>query len=391
MARDGYRVFDSDTHVYEPAELLEQHLSARWRKALETCNPPVQRVTLRGGLHGHRVAPRKSGHRHLGTQDMVEQPQGKGAVDVPWKAQWKGPPFPTERVNDDPHARVADMDIEGTDVHLIIPTAGASSFAAADDPGLELAMYEAYHRYMSDYCGPYPNRLKGVVLASTRDVEGSVAEIDRCAKEEWPVALFPIALPDKPLDVPDLEPLWAKAVEYDLAVVVHVFNMTTPLPPGMGDFWDNVFLQRAASGSWAGMRGMAALIGSGLLDRFPELRIGVLETGHGWLPSWAFHLDEIAEMASYAIAPLKQKPSEYVRGPQYFHSIEMHEGEGVLKSAIGLIGPDTLMFATDYPHTECWFPKSVETVLGWTSLSEEEKRKLLWDNAVHLYGRCSGL
>ena len=41
------------------------------------------------------------------------------------------------------------------------------------------------------------------------------------------------------------------------------------------------------------------------------------------------------------------------------------------------------MFATDYPHSERWFPKSVEVVLGWTSMSKAARRKLLWGNAVH--------
>jgi len=45
------------------------------------------------------------------------------------------------------------------------------------------------------------------------------------------------------------------------------------------------------------------------------------------------------------------------------------------------------MFATDYPHSESWFPKSVDAVLGWTSLTEGQRRKLLWDNAVSCYRR----
>ena len=139
------------------------------------------------------------------------------------------------------------------------------------------------------------------------------------------------------------------------------------------------------------MRAVGAITGSGLLDRFPALRVGVVETGHGWLASWAFHLDEVAEMTSHAIAALQRKPSAYVSGPQYFHSIEMHEGEGIVKSVIELLGPDTLMFGTDYPHTECWFPKSVETILGWKSLSPQQMRKLLWDNGVSLYRRCRSL
>jgi predicted TIM-barrel fold metal-dependent hydrolase len=45
------------------------------------------------------------------------------------------------------------------------------------------------------------------------------------------------------------------------------------------------------------------------------------------------------------------------------------------------------MFATDYPHSESWFPKSVDAVLGWTSIPEASRRKLLWENAARCYRR----
>jgi uncharacterized protein len=394
VAKNGFKVLDADTHVYEPCELLESHLSARWKDALASDPTRIGRTPTRGGTHMYIVGDATSGQRRLGSRDKIEarRPASTTAASgTPWGVQWKGPPWPSERVNVDPHARVADMDLEGVDVHVIIPTRGVNGFAGVDDVGLELAMYEAYHRYMADYCGPYPTRLKGVILASVRDVEASLKEIDRCARADWPVALFPITPVGVPLDDPALHPLWAKAIEYDLALLVHPFNLSNPRSPGLADLWDNIFLERAAGGVWAGMRAIGAITGSGLLDRFPELRVGVVETGHGWLASWAFHLDEVAEMTSHAIAPLLRKPSAYVSGPQYFHSIEMHEGEGTVKSVIELLGPDTLMFGTDYPHTECWFPKSVETILGWKSLSARDMRKLLWDNGVSLYRRCKSL
>jgi predicted TIM-barrel fold metal-dependent hydrolase len=132
---------------------------------------------------------------------------------------------------------------------------------------------------------------------------------------------------------------------------------------------------------------MAAIIASGVLDRYPALRLAPLECGHGWLASWAARLDELALMCPHALPPLKAKPSEYVRGPRYFQSIQLHEGELSLRHAIEALGEDTLMFATDYPHSESWFPRSVDTVLAWTSLSESVKHKLLWDNAVRCYRR----
>jgi predicted TIM-barrel fold metal-dependent hydrolase len=66
----------------------------------------------------------------------------------------------------------------------------------------------------------------------------------------------------------------------------------------------------------------------------------------------------------------------------------MSEGEELTKSVIDYVGDDILMYASDYPHAESWYPKSVETVMAWT-LPEETKRKLLWDNAVKYYSRYS--
>ena len=163
--------------------------------------------------------------------------------------------------------------------------------------------------------------------------------------------------------------------------------MTIPYPPGVWDTWDNVFLQRAAGHVWNAQRNLAALIGAGVLDRYPRLRLTSLECGHGWLPSWAARLDELAEMSRHVLPALKQRPSDYIRGPQYFQSIQIYEGEQSLRHAFEALGEDTLMFATDYPHSESWFPKSAEIVLGWTSLTESARRKLLWDNALRCYHR----
>src|SRR5262245_40259997 len=71
---------------------------------------------------------------------------------------------------------------------------------------------------------------------------------------------------------------------------------------------------------------------------------------------------------------------------RYFQSIEIPEGPHLTKTIIDLLGEDVLMYASDYPHGESWFLKSVETVLGW-DLPETAKRKLFWDNAVRFYAR----
>jgi predicted TIM-barrel fold metal-dependent hydrolase len=393
MARDGYRIFDADTHIIEPVEPIEAYLSAAEKARLDGLGPVVRRMTGKGGVSRYRIGTRPDLNRRLGTRERVDL---GAAVErkvrdggTPWDVRWQGPPFPDDRVSFDPHARVKDMDIEGVDVNMILPSGGVAALAGTDDVVVEQAMYRAYHRFLTDYCGAHPDRLFSLVQVSGRDVDGSVAEIRRCGKEDWPVGIFPICPPDMTLDEPAWEPIWAEAQEHDLTIVIHSFTMSVPYPPGMWDTWDNVFLQRSAGHVWNAQRNMAAIIGGGVLDRYPELRLTALECGHGWLPFWAARLDEHAEMCQHAIAPLRQKPSDYIRGPQYYQSIQLHEGEQSLRQAIEAIGEDTLMFATDYPHSESWFPKSVDAVLAWRSIAGSARQKLLWENAARCYRRAA--
>src|SRR5687768_10833303 len=85
---------------------------------------------------------------------------------------------------------IAAMDREGIDVNLMLPSGWFGAWTMIDDVGLETAVYEAYHRCMADYCSAFPGRLKGVILVCARDVETSIVEINRCAKEPWPLAVF---------------------------------------------------------------------------------------------------------------------------------------------------------------------------------------------------------
>ena len=89
---------------------------------------------------------------------------------------------------------------------------------------------------------------------------------------------------DRPVDHPDLEPIWTAAEEHDLAIVHHSFAWTPPYFPGYRDMWDNVYIARLCSHPWGAMRLMAGFLAGGILDRHPGLRLAVLECGFGWLP-----------------------------------------------------------------------------------------------------------
>jgi predicted TIM-barrel fold metal-dependent hydrolase len=49
------------------------------------------------------------------------------------------------------------------------------------------------------------------------------------------------------------------------------------------------------------------------------------------------------------------------------------------------LGEGVLMYASDYPHSECQFPDSVDNILAWTSLDRDTPEKLLWGNATRFF------
>jgi predicted TIM-barrel fold metal-dependent hydrolase len=110
----------------------------------------------------------------------------------------------------------------------------------------------------------------------------------------------------------------------------------------------------------------------------------VLECGFGWLPFWSRRMDE---QASYVggTASLQQRGSEYLTSGRFFCSIEMHEGEHMYDIVTRFLGDDILMYASDYPHSGCRFPDSIEHVLGWSRVKPDAMQKLLWGNAVRFY------
>jgi predicted TIM-barrel fold metal-dependent hydrolase len=380
MARDGYRIFDSDTHVGPDARILSGYLPAAEKDRLAGWAEYESRdryghITY---TKGQRRYPRRLGEAE---PDTARAGYMAGFTGV------KRTRNPSPHVDVDPAARIADMDFEGVDVNLTLPSGWFGTWSAGDDIALEMAMYRAYHCWMEDYCGAYSRRLGGVILAGARDIDGALIEIKRWGRSAWAWGMMVYAPVGMPLDHPALEPLYAEAAALDLAVVLHTFTVMPPYAPGGQDTWDNLWLQRSAAHPWCGMRNMASLIGSGVMDRYPSLRIGTLEAGHGWLPFWMARLDEHAETIKAALPEVNRRPSEYVCSGRYFQSIEIPEGARMTNMVTDVVGNDVLMYASDYPHGESHFPESVSLVLDW-EMDAQRKRKLFWDNAIRFYARA---
>src|SRR5215469_6299538 len=374
VMKDGFRVYDADTHVSPTAEVLERYVDPGFRPRLAELTP--YRRPSGEGLH-HYSFGRKFYRRVLGEAEPREEFTGHDS-------RWRGGKLPRPGVQDDQaENRVKDMDDEGTDVHFLIP-GSFMSLVGLDDPVFEVGLIRAYHRHMADFCGRFPNRLKGLIVASTRAVDEAVREIREWGNSKWAVAVKPLMPFDMPPDHPDLDPIWRAAADHDLPISHHSSTWNPPHYPGYRDVWDNIFVGRMASHPWGAMRFVASFVGGGIFDRYPNLRMGVLECGFGWLPFWARRMDEQALYVG-GTAPLKRKPSDYLTGGNFFCSSERQEGEDMFHTVTQYFGDGVLMYASDYPHSECQFPNSIDNILTWSSLKPDTRKKLLWDNASRFF------
>src|SRR5947207_1361692 len=126
-----------------------------------------------------------------------------------------------------------------------------------------------------------------------------------------------------------------------------------------------------------------AFCAGGILERHPRLRVAFLEGNCSWVPFLLWRMDEHWEWIGDVYArDLTMAPSEYFKR-QCFVSVECDEEP--VKHVIDAIGDDRIVFSTDFPHGDSKFPRAVESFLS-LPISEESKRKILWDNCAAYYG-----
>jgi predicted TIM-barrel fold metal-dependent hydrolase len=389
--KHGFKIYDTDTHLAPSAETIRPYLAAKVIERIPDLDE--HRVPIRSNRAGKKMPePYRHWFRFRGAGidegggwgNQVPRYLGEAAprADAPSRASGAsmGGSYPTEGGDDDnARARLADMDAEGVDVHFMV--GGAS--AGHKDPEIAIEFIRAGHRYLDDFCSADRHRLKAGLTVIPSAVAESVEEIHRWGKSPWCVAVHPSLPLNFPLDHPDLNPVWKAAQEENLAVIHHSFSTGYP---GFRDLWENPFLGRLASHPWGAMRAVAAFFGAGIMDHFPQLRFGILESGIGWLPFWAKRMDDQAVYMGYVAEDLEHTMSEQMTSGRFFAATVLHEGESMVRMVTEYLGDHILMFGSDYSHPESRFPKSADVPLEWTSLKKEQLQKLYWDNPVAFFG-----
>jgi predicted TIM-barrel fold metal-dependent hydrolase len=295
-----------------------------------------------------------------------------------------------------PWARLADMDCDQIDVAVVYPT-DELPLTVTPDAGFAAARARAYNDWLHDYCQVCPQRLKGVGIVALQDVAGAIQEMQRAMTRLDMVAIQIgcTVREDTLLSDPRLAPFWAEAERLDVAIAVH----GPALPSLFRSYFDinrpdHMLEASHMAHTFAQMLACSNIVTSGVLERFPRLRIAFLEAGAGWVPYWMHRMDEYNEVAPERWAHISAKPSEYIKSGRVFFSCE--PGDEFIPLFLEHVGEDAMLFASDYLHFDALFvgekrgegepyPGTVATLLARKDVPDSAKRKILLDNSLNFY------
>ena len=400
MAWNGWKIIDLDSHIVErPHEMYNGYIDPEYREDFGRLKHAIEE-NIKGGGMGRIASSRDAvlapvvSDNALGEVDtfgltprgfIIRPPEGgRRNFGRPQNGDLASP---RPEVSWDVKARLEDMDISFVDIDVLYPT-HVSSYCALNDLGFENALYRAYHRWVSDFCSQAPDRLKWTLVANMRDSKTACDEIEYWANKDFNlvgVYFSPQGPNNLLLDSRSLYPIYEAAQEADLPILIHGGTARPPWSPGTFDLRGTWFLQHALGNPWSGMAAVGAMVGGGIFERFPTLRVAIVETAAGWLPSMLDRFDSHYVLSPQHVPHLKHFPSEVVKGGRYFHGIDTWER--TLESVVQVVGEDVLLFATDWPHGDTAWPEAVQQVVEWPGLSDSAKKKILGENAMRLCPR----
>lgn len=361
---------DADGHVLEPPDLWENYLEAEFR-------PRALRIAVDDdGFEYLEIDGRPSARSNKGSLGMLG---AMGEDDMrPHRDRRYADNMPFGACDGD--ERLALLDQENLDKALLYPTLGLLWECELTDAALSLAYARAYNRWIADFCRASGGRLIAIAQLSLLDVAGSVAELERAVKDgcmgAWinPFNHQRIIHGDERHDV-----LFAKCVELDVPLAIHPTFVPLPVAHGIfdwpkrGEAWGEAIWLRAIT-----QQALISFFSLGTLERFPALRLGILEVGSGWIGALLDRLDAFTG----SFKARRGSATELFRRQCF---ISGDPDETAAPHIIDHVGPECFMWATDYPHPDhphTW----VDDLTRYADrLSPQTRALVLGDNVRRIY------
>jgi predicted TIM-barrel fold metal-dependent hydrolase len=277
----------------------------------------------------------------------------------------------------DPDARLEDMDKYGIDVQVNYPTVFLEPLT--EDPDFETALSRSYNTFMATQSSKRPDRLKwGAVLPLRRPREAA-AEVRR-AKELGAVAAITTygTIGDQTIASPELDPVWAELERTGLPIAIHCGWSN----PGITRLFNDSYGSHVLGFTLPVLCAFHAILGGGVLDRYPRLKVLFLEAGCEWIPWLVQRMDHYYESERFRGYVPERKASEYLRDCQVYFTTEAEEAN--LPLVLQFVGEDRIMIACDQPHEEAR-EGTVGEIRERNDLTDAQKRRVLGQNAVAFY------
>ena len=359
--------FDADGHVVEPASIWETHLAPEFRSY-------APRV-LQFDDHFRFVCNDRIGFRIRARVESMGAPgQTAHVTSTPTAVRGGSEPGP----------RLDDMAVDLIRGAALYPTYGLMVQGVTErEPAL--ALCRAINDWMAEYCAHDPAHLFGVGTLPMADAGDALAEARRCVEQLGFRGVWrrPEHIDGTPHVQDDAyEPLWDYLEAMDVPLAIHPgLNGVVPVDELRRRFGDYFSAMHAAHFVTEQMLALTTFVAYGILERHPGLRVAFLESGAVWALSYVHRLDEHAEVFGFEHGGLTLEPSDYFRR-QCFVAVE--EVEPGLEAMLAEY-PQSVVFASDYPHADGTFPGSTDALLASDTLGEGAGRVLL-DNSLRLYG-----
>ena len=370
------RIIDADSHFMEPLDIWQRYIDPQYR-------PRCLRFVPRPDSDRYTILIEDNTQARFNVEDFLgvligygqkEQGTGLGSFDLA---------AVSSHSLEDMQARIAFLDQEGIACQFLYPSLGLLTDGLVEDPELAAAHCRAYNTWTLDVCAGHRDRLYPVGHISLRHPSQAVRELQRLAKAGLR-AVFIGAMPvdGKSFGHPDFDPVWATAQELDLAVslhlVVHPFYLGNewrkePRPEFMFVSMNVIQDPRMA---------LTTMVYDGVFERFPRLRVAVVESASGWLVEWLDRFDYRYSYMGHTTA-MKRSASEYFARNIW---ISADPDERSLPYMVELVGDDKFFIGSDYPHAEGFVRPVDKARAALARLPDVSINKILGDNAARFFG-----
>jgi uncharacterized protein len=241
----------------------------------------------------------------------------------------------------------------GSDIGILEP-AGRSHFIPEVNSALMAALNHWQHNHWLDSAGNWHQRWRGSICAAVEDPDGAAREIEEWAGHPLMAQVLIKAEPRPAWGDPKYDPLWAAAVRHDLPVSCHLsggHHEQLPMPPVGFPSYNHDFM---VTYSLLAANQVMSLVFDGVFERFPTLKIVLVEHAFNWILPLMWGLDAVYEARRSDLTEVRRKPSEYIKDHIKFTTQPLDypsQDKLDLANAFEWMEADKiLLFSSDYPH-----------------------------------------